>query len=68
MIRREADGERMTPNQAAKWFLMQRGILWVDYYYETSEFEWDKFTQREEAEFEAALDKQVERLRTFFNM
>ena len=58
----------MTPNQAAKWFLMQRGILWVDYYYETSEFDWDEFTQREEAEFEAALDKQVERLRTFFNM
>ena len=58
----------MTPNQAAKWFVMQRGISWVEYYYETAEFNWDEFTQREEAEFEAALDKQAERLRTFFNM
>lgn len=65
MIRR--CGERMTPNQAAKWFLMHRGITWVDYYYETSEFEWDEFTEREEVEFEAALYKQVERLRKFFN-
>ena len=61
-------GEKMTPNQAAKHFVMWRGIALVDYVYETEEFNWDEFTERERAEFEAALDRQVERVRTFFNM
>ena len=61
-------GEKMTPNQAAKWFVMQRGIAYVDYVYETAELNWDEFTDRERAEFETALDRQVERVRTFFNM
>jgi len=61
-------GEKMTPNQAAKWFVMQRGIAHVDYVYETEEFNWDEFTDRERAEFDAALTRQVERVRTFFNM
>ena len=60
--------KRWTPNQAAKWFVLQRGISHVDYVYETAEFDWDEFTDRERAEFEAALDRQVERVRTFFNM
>jgi hypothetical protein len=47
---------------------MWRGIALVDYVYETEEFNWDEFTERERAEFEAALDRQVERVRTFFNM
>lgn len=61
-------GERMTPNQAAKWFVMQRGISQVEYVYETAEFDWYEFTERELAEFDAALTRQVERVRTFFNM
>jgi hypothetical protein len=62
------DEHKITPNQAAKWFLMRSGIDWADYYYETVHFQWDEFTEREIAEFEAALDKQTDRLRTFFNM
>lgn len=60
----------MTPNQAAKHFVMWRGIALAEYDYtvETSEFNWDEFTERELAEFDAALKRQVERVRTFFNM
>lgn len=60
----------MTPNQAAKHFVMWRGIALAEYDYtvETGEFNWDEFTERELAEFDAALKRQVERVRTFFNM
>lgn len=60
----------MTPNQAAKHFVMWRGIAVAEYDYtvETAEFNWDEFTERELAEFDTALARQVERVRAFFNM
>jgi len=60
----------MTPNQAAKHLVMWCGIeaTYGDYTVKNAEFYWDEFTERELAEFDAALKRQVERVRTFFNM
>lgn len=60
----------LTPNQAAKQFLLERGTM--PYYYgaveEASAFFFEEFTDRELAEFHKALDKQVLRLEKFLGI
>ena len=60
----------MTPNQAAKHFVMWRGIAVAEYDYtvETAEFNWDEFTESELAEFDTELALQFESDPAFFNM
>ena len=57
----------MTPNQAAKRFLLEYGT--TPYYYgeveQAGTYFFEEFTERELAEFHKALDKQVLRLEKF---
>lgn len=60
--------KKLTPTKLAKALIADKGIIALDYWTEDTQLEIDDITAKEQAAIQAALNRQYERLITFFGI